>query len=200
MPRPMTPRDIELEDQRSHSTTPRAMSPLPSNMTDNPSSSMPSNLSTTLNGSESASPGLHQSSRPTSPNAVVLRPSTPSRSTPLFLQRSPSGRRTPENGSLGGDTVNFDSPLNSSVMSKRRPVSPSAGHTYQSMTVSSRPSTPSNVVWNVGLAEMNQKSPGHDRNGSWPSDTGMNDGHIHDARTRHPMLTSLPDSPLLELG
>ncbi|KAF8626244.1 hypothetical protein AX15_004923 [Amanita polypyramis BW_CC] len=202
MPRPMTPRDTEMEEQRSHSATPRAMSPLPSNITDNTSSGVPSDLSTTPNGPGSASPAFHQSSRPASPSATIFRPSTPSRPTPLFLQRSPSGRRTPESGSLGGDAINFDSPFNSSIMSKRRPVSPSTGHAYQSMSASSRPSTPSNVVWNVGLAETNQKSPGHDRSGSWPSEAGVSDGQstgIHDSRHKHPMPTPLPDSPLLEL-
>ena len=194
MPRPMTPRDIELDEQRSLSATPRAMSPLFSDMTDNTSSAP-----TTLARPESA---LRQSSRPTSPTSAAPRPSTPSRATPLFLQRSPSGRRTPDNGVLVGDPVNFESPLNSSVMVKRRPVSPSAGHTYQSTTSSSRPSTPSNVIWNIGSSEVNQKPHSHDRNGSWTSDSGLNNGQsaiVHHL-TKPLTSTILPDSPFADLG
>ncbi|KAF8352307.1 hypothetical protein F5887DRAFT_23796 [Amanita rubescens] len=193
MPRPMTPRDIEFDEQRSLSATPRAMSPLSSDMTDNTSSA-----STTLAGPESA---LRQSSRPTSPTSTAPRPSTPSRATPLFLQRSPSGRRTPDNGVLGGDPVNFDSPLNSSVMSRRRPVSPSVGNTYQSTTSSSRPSTPSNVIWNIGSTDLNQKLHNHDRNGSWASDAGSNDGQSAIVHHLSKQLTStiLPESPFFDL-
>ena len=191
MPRPMTPRDLDLDEQRSHSATPRAMSPLSSDLTDNTSSA-----STAVTGLEST---LRQSSRPTSPISTAPRPSTPSRATPLFLQRSPSGRRTPDNGVLGGDPVNFDSPLNSSVMLKRRPISPSV---YQA-TTSSRPSTPSNVVWNVGSTEVNQKPLGHDRNGSWASDTGLSDMQSSAAQNLAKQLTTssiFPESPLLDLG
>ncbi|KAK2460598.1 hypothetical protein APHAL10511_007068 [Amanita phalloides] len=183
MPRPMTPRDIELDEQRSHSATPRAMSPLSSDVAE-------------TNGSESTS-ALRQSSRSVSPTGTAPRPSTPSRSTPLFLQRSPSGRRTPDNGLVVGDTVNFDSPLNSSVMSKRRP---SLGHTFQPATTTSRPSTPSNVIWNVGLTEANHKLHGHERNGSWASDTS--DGQsssIYSTKSKQTISTSVPESPPFDL-
>ena len=193
MPRPMTPRDLDLDEQRSHSATPRAMSPLSSDLMDNTSSA-----STAVAGPE---PTLRQSSRPTSPTSAAPRPSTPSRATPLFLQRSPSGRRTPENGVLGGDPVNFDSPLNSSVMLKRRPISPSV---YQATTSSSRPSTPSNVIWNVSSTEVNHKLHSHDRNGSWVSDTGLSDMQSSAVQnlTKQLATSSIlpPESPLLDLG
>ncbi|KAJ7582846.1 hypothetical protein C8J56DRAFT_955897 [Mycena floridula] len=72
MPRPMTPRDnMEVDDQRSHSTTPRATSPT----SESPNSStIPHN--TIIRRDSAASP----TRQPTSPVA------------PMFLQRSPISR------------------------------------------------------------------------------------------------------------
>ncbi|PFH52425.1 hypothetical protein AMATHDRAFT_84522 [Amanita thiersii Skay4041] len=166
MPRPMTPRDAEIEEQRSLSTTPRAMSPVIDS---------PSNLPPNVTRRGSVSSATRQSPRPTSPQGTLPRPSTPSRSATLFLQRSPSGRRTPDNSSRAGDPIEFNSPLSSSIMSKRRPASPLSNGTFQSMSVSSRPSTPSNIVWNVNSRGTTQKSHGHERNGSLVSDSGTSD-------------------------
>jgi hypothetical protein len=44
-------------------------------------------------------------------------------------------------------SVEFGNPLDSSLLGRRRPVSPFSQGTYQSMTVSSCPSMPSNVTW-----------------------------------------------------
>ncbi|KAF7363311.1 hypothetical protein MSAN_00986300 [Mycena sanguinolenta] len=65
MPRPMTPRDpMELDDQRSYSTTPRATSPTVAS----PSPIPPSNLSSGLIRRESTSSPSRHSPRPSSPN------------------------------------------------------------------------------------------------------------------------------------
>ncbi|KAF5386779.1 hypothetical protein D9615_001879 [Tricholomella constricta] len=170
MPRPMTPRDFDIEDQRSHSTTPRATSPMAPSFVDTSVTSIPTTGRLRSNSSASQS----GSRSPTSP---------------LFLQRSPnSGRYTPEDNSR----VEFDNPLNSSLLARRRPASPLAGPPYQSMAVSSRPSTPSNVVWR----------PSHSRNGSSISDSGMSNADVRGAHERYtsgprPMRSPpLPDSPI----
>ena len=198
MPRPMTPRDVDMDDQRSHSTTPRAMSPLPADVADSVPMSVSQQLSSIPPRPGSTSSISGQSPWPPSP-AAAFRPSTPSRSTPLFLQRSP-GRRTPDDDPSASDTIEFDNPFNSSVMSKRRPPSSSAGSAYQP-SVSSRPSTPSNIVWNVGQTESNYRRNGHARNGSWLSDTGMSDGQGSDTlsfKSRQTLSQPVIDSSLVD--
>ncbi|KAG5652341.1 hypothetical protein H0H81_005362 [Sphagnurus paluster] len=187
MPRPMTPRDFDLEEQRSHSTTPRATSPAVTNLVDTSVASI-SNLSTTGRLRSNSSTSQSGSRSPTSP---------------LFLQRSPnSGRYTPEENTR----VEFDSPLNSSLLSRRRPASPLSGPAYQPMAVSSRPSTPSNIIWTPNRAQHQQRpsSGGHSRNGSTASDSGTN-SDVHGAHGAHERYTSgprpmrsppLPDSPI----
>ncbi|KAG6831191.1 hypothetical protein H0H92_012331 [Tricholoma furcatifolium] len=179
MPRPMTPREFDLDEQRSHSTTPRATSPNVMPLTESSVTSVPipptarrrSNSSTSQLGSRS----------PTSP---------------LFLQRSPnSGRFTPEDGNL----TESENALSSSLMSRRRPASPLAAPPFQPMAVSSRPTTPSNVIWNTNVdTQLN-----HSRNVSWTSD--ISSSNIHGAQSaldrytvgpRNTQSPSLPDSPI----
>ncbi|KAF9036675.1 hypothetical protein BJ165DRAFT_594029 [Panaeolus papilionaceus] len=173
MPRPMTPRDFEYDEFRSHSTTPRAQSPygeLPSGPSSptfggfgNPGPSTPTNK--------------HQRRSSTS-SAVRGSPSVLTSAAPLFLQRSTnSGRHTPISSVNTYDDSSFDSAENSAanrspsptsttfsssmLNSRRRPASPLAGPSFQPLATAatggpgtspyrisgSRPSTPSNVIW-----------------------------------------------------
>ncbi|KAF8061570.1 hypothetical protein FPV67DRAFT_286113 [Lyophyllum atratum] len=181
MPRPMTPRDFDVEEQRSLSTTPRATSPMAASFADTSLASIP-NISATGRRRSNSSASQSGGRSPTSP---------------LFLQRSPnSGRYTPEDSSR--NATEFDCPLNSSLLARRRPASPLAGPPYQPMAVSSRPSTPSNIVWNTSAS---QNPSGHTRNDSWASDSGMSNSDVHGAYDRYTsgprLLRSppLPDSP-----
>ncbi|KAF8803510.1 hypothetical protein BYT27DRAFT_7303490 [Phlegmacium glaucopus] len=163
MPRPMTPRDVEFDEQRSHSTTPRAQSPY----VDPPP---------TPTGNISTSAKLRRES-----TSSISKPSflTPVPAAPLFLQRSTNGRYTPDDSNRSGDAIEFDSPLNSSLLGRRRPASPLSGQPYQPMAVSSRPSsrpsTPSNVIWapNPNNGHKNNDSM-HSRNNSWTVDGVLN--------------------------
>ncbi|KAJ7172629.1 hypothetical protein C8R46DRAFT_1086659 [Mycena filopes] len=182
MPRPMTPRDTtEFDEQRSYSTTPRAASPhLPTLVS--PSPIPPSNLSSGVRRESTSSPSRH-SPRPTSPNV-----------SPMFLQRTPNGRYTPEDSraesTFSGD---FEGPLNSSILGgRRRPASPLSAPAYQSMTVPARPGTPSNVTW---TAVSNGNSKGHSRDASW-----MSDSSAEQSPTRSLRSPALPDSPLISPG
>ncbi|KAJ6547410.1 hypothetical protein B0H19DRAFT_1165486 [Mycena capillaripes] len=188
MPRPMTPRDtMELDDQRSYSTTPRATSPtLPSLVS--PSPIPPSTLSG-VSRRESNASASRQSPRPSSPNV----------SSPMFLQRTPNGRYTPEDSQRTESTFSgdFDASLNSSILGRRRPASPLSGTAYQSMAVSARPGTPpSNVTWTTG-SNGNSKQMGHARDASWISDSS---GNSEQSPTRSLRSPALPDSPLIGPG
>lgn len=159
MPRPMTPRDVE--EQRSHSTTPRAQSlPLADSVA-------PLNLS--------------------SNSTKVRRDSTssiskPLAAAPLFLQRSTNGRFTPAPTSSvpeddNGDVTESDSNMNSSSLGRQRPASPLAGQPYQSMMMSgrsnSRPSTPSNVIWTPSSSNNGRpRRNSFNRNNSLTNDGG----------------------------
>jgi len=163
MPRPMTPRDVDLEEQRSHSTTPRAQSP-------------------------SVMESIAPLNAVTNSTGKVRRDSTSSMTkslaaAPLFLQRSTNGRYTPtpttqvDDGerSGSGDASDLDSSLGPF---RRRPASPLSGSSYQSMTISSRsnsrPGTPSNVIWTPN-ASLNGhgRRPSHIRTPSLTSDGEM---------------------------
>ena len=193
MPRPMTPRDIDVDDQRSHSTTPRATSPMHSGFTE--SSPSPTNI---LKRDSVSSTG-GQSPRPTTPLVT----------TPLFLQRSTNGRYTPDAGESQklGNFFELESPMASSVLSRRRPASPLSGPPFQPMSVSSRPSTPSNIIWAVNPEGGNIPSPdaaAHTRDNSWASDGGLSSSDIHGSIDRHkpgprPLRSPpLADSPSIE--
>ncbi|KAG6919954.1 hypothetical protein DXG01_013303 [Tephrocybe rancida] len=179
MPRPMTPREFDLEEQRSLSTTPRATSP---------------NVSSLADSSVAATPISSTGRRRSNSSASQLGSRSPT--SPLFLQRSPNnGRFTPEDGNL----TESEGALSSSLLSsRRRPASPLAGPAFQPMTVSSRPTTPSTVVWNTDLSQS-----GHTRNDSWASD--ISSSNIHGAQNAYDRYTSgnrnvhsppLPDSPI----
>ncbi|PPR04971.1 hypothetical protein CVT24_010429 [Panaeolus cyanescens] len=208
MPRPMTPRDFEYDEVRSHSTTPRAQSPygeLPSGPSSptfggfgNPGPSTPTNK--------------HQRRSSTSSGARGS-PSVLSSAAPLFLQRSTNtGRHTPVSSISTWDDATGDSAENraanrspsptsttfsSSILnSRRRPASPLAGPSFQPLATAatagsntspyrisgSRPSTPSNVIWQPSASVSTsghtfsppptqpQERP-HSRNNSWSTST-----------------------------
>ncbi|CAA7265440.1 unnamed protein product [Cyclocybe aegerita] len=175
MPRPMTPRDFDFDEQRSHSTTPRPQSPFP----DPPVSPTLVSITTSKLKRESTS------------STAKSSPITPVGAAPLFLQRSTNGRYTPDDSpwsGAAGDTSDIDSSL-SALLSRRRPASPLSGPSYRPMAVSNRPSsrpgTPSNVIWTTNPNHKNS----HSRNNSWTTDGARS--------LRSP---ALPDSPMLEAG
>ena len=170
MPRPMTPRDVEFDEQRSHSTTPRPQSP----HVDQPPPSSPTptgNISTSKKARRESASSISRSS--------VL---TPVPATPLFLQRSTNGRYTPDDSHQSGDATDLDNPFNSALLGRRRPASPLSGQPYQPMLVStrppSRPSTPSNIIWasNPNNGHKNNHSI-HSRNNSWIVDGVLNNSN-----------------------
>ena len=200
MPRPMTPRDVEFDEQRSHSTTPRAKSPY---VDPPPSSPTPTGTSTKLRRGSSSS-----TSKPSS--------LTPAPAAPLFLQRSTNGRYTPDDSHRSGDVIEFDSPLNSSLLGRRKPASPLSGQPYQpyqpmavSTRPSSRPSTPSNVIWvpnpNNGHKNNHSIHSIHSRNNSWTVEGLLNNSDVFGSLTNQSSPRSLrspppPDSQTTESG
>jgi hypothetical protein len=149
MPRPMTPRETTFDpDELSPSSTPRA-----------------------------TSPRIPGTDRATSPSRILRRDSTSvrhSHRTSSPLQTDPSapitsllsgvnGRFSPDRSQTpDGPSVEFGSPHDSSLLGRRRPVSPYSQGTYQSMAMSSRPSTPSTVTWRAPTSP----GSGHSRSGS----------------------------------
>lgn len=197
MPRPMTPRDVEFEEQRSHSTTPRAQSPY-AYVDPPPSSPTPTGTSTKLRRGSSSS---------------TSKPSSLTPAAPLFLQRSTNGRYTPDDGHRSGDAIEFDSPLNSSLLGRRKPVSPLSGQPYQPTAVptrpSSRPTTPSNVIWvpnpNNGHKNNHSIHSIHSRNNSWTVEGLLNNSDVFGSLTNQPSPRSIrspppPDSQTTESG
>lgn len=199
MPRPMTPREMDSGDeQRSYSTTPRATSPtmLP-NRVDSSSPSFSTSVMSNFMRPDTASPpaSVRQSPVPMAPYA----------STPLFLQRSPNGRYTPEEPrSMSSEiAIDFDQSLNASILGRRRAVSPlsSTGHS------GSRPGTPSSaaMVWPQPPSSPVRHT--HNRNGSWFSDGGSTEVTDHSngnngkgSGLRSLKSPALPDSPLIDRG
>lgn len=154
MPRPMTPRDPVLdEDIRSHSTTPRAMSPNPSGHV----SQLPS-TSFTSGPLRRGSDASRSTPRPTSPPSYT--------SSSPYSSRNPTGRRTPDESQRDSTSGTEQESSGSSLFLRRRPVSPLTNTTFQPMAVSPRPSTPSNVTWNVGTTGKSESRSMHSRNGS----------------------------------
>ena len=153
----MTPRDATFDpDELSPSSTPRATSPrIPDRATSpNFASGIPRRDSTSTRQ-------LHRTSSPP-PSA-----SAPSASAPIAsLLSGVNGRLTPDRSRTpDGSSVEFGNPFDSSLLGRRRPVSPFSQGTYQSMTLSSRPSTPSNVTWKASSTSGNG-SAGGSRSGS----------------------------------
>lgn len=152
MPRPMTPREATFDpDELSPSSTPRATSPRIPDRATSPSftSGIPRRDSTSTRQ-------LHRtSSPPPSANAPIA-----SVLSGVNGRYTPDGSRTPD-----GSSVDFGNPFDSSLLGRRRPVSPFSQGTFQSMTMSSRPSTPSNVTWKASSTSGNG-SAGGSRSGS----------------------------------
>jgi hypothetical protein len=153
MPRPMTPREATFDPDDvspSSSSTPRATSPrIPG--TDRATS--PTN---TLRRDS-----VRQSHRASSP--LLTNPGAPITS----LLSGVNGRFTPDRSQTpSGPSVELGSPHDSSLLGRRRPVSPVSPGTYQSMTMSSRPSTPSSVTWKAPASPGGGSTGGHSRSGS----------------------------------
>ena len=165
----MTPRDPMLDDDiRSHSTTPRATSPLLPNLNGHVSQHSTTSLASGLlrRGSDAS----RSTPRPTSPPSYT--PSSP------YLSRTISGRRTPDESQRDIASGAEQDSSTSSILLRRRPVSPLSSTTFQPMSVSPRPSTPSNVTWTVGPPTSPERAHSksensrslHSRNGSFTSE------------------------------
>lgn len=162
MPRPMTPRNIDLDEQRSLSTTPRAQSP-----------TVAESISALNLGSNSFSKVRRDSA------SSVTKPFTVA---PLFLQRSTNGRFTPTMSSTGAADehqrdAEYDNSLSPSIFNRRRPASPLAVLSFQPLVSNrpnSRPSTPSNVVWTPNSSvNGHSRRTSHSRSSSLTTDTDI---------------------------
>jgi serine/arginine repetitive matrix protein 2 len=151
----MTPREATFDPDElptSSSSTPRATSPRI------PSTDRATSPSFASNSPIRRDTSIRQSHRAASP--LLTSSGAPIAS----LLSGVNGRFPPDRSqSPDGPSVDFGSPLDSSVVGRRRPVSPYSQGTYQSMAVSSRPSTPSNVTWK---APASPGSGGQSRSGS----------------------------------
>ncbi|KAL4076962.1 hypothetical protein V8B97DRAFT_2079028 [Scleroderma yunnanense] len=194
MPRPMTPRDPILDDDiRSHSTTPRATSPLLPNLNGHVSQLSTTSLTSGLlrRGSDAS----RSTPRPTSPPSYT--PSSP------YLSRNISGRRTPDESQRDSTSGTEQDSSASSIFLRRRPVSPLSSTTFQPMSVSPRPSTPSNVTWNVAPATSPEKAHSksesrsmHSRNGSLVSEAEFSSySDRSKSSNMSPRSTASPDGP-----
>jgi serine/arginine repetitive matrix protein 2 len=152
----MTPRDANFdldEVSPSSSSTPRATSPrIP--ITDRATS--PTFASSSVLRRDSTR--QHRAASP-----QLTNPGTPI----ATLLSGVNGRFTPDRShSPDGPSVDFGNPVDSSLLGRRRPVSPYSQGTYQSMTVSSRPTTPSNVTWKAPASPGSGNASGQNRSGS----------------------------------
>ncbi|THH08210.1 hypothetical protein EW145_g2856 [Phellinidium pouzarii] len=150
MPRPVTPaREMDLDDVRSYSTTPRATSP---------SSVYDRATAATQPLSVSASILLRQGAN-TSPTPYNAQPSSP-----LASLKVQGGRATPEDRNRVSSPATDLTALSSHW---RRPSSPlSSSSAFQSLNGGSRPSTPSNVTWNVSGRASGTNGRSLGRNGT----------------------------------
>ncbi|RPD59152.1 hypothetical protein L226DRAFT_536163 [Lentinus tigrinus ALCF2SS1-7] len=205
MPRPMTPRETSFDpEDLTPSATPRATSPrLPGINTQG--SPLISQITSSMYRSNSSASSSYQTSRPISPAA-----STP----PLFFNRSMNGRYTPEERqrNVNKQSSPTSDTAESPVLGRRRPISPLSGPAYQPLTnPSSRPSTPSNVTWNMSSSPNGTPQKGHGRNGSVVthsrsgSTTSINDqpaDALERSKSTSRSLRSpaLPDSPWVDAG
>ncbi|KIJ68939.1 hypothetical protein HYDPIDRAFT_105474 [Hydnomerulius pinastri MD-312] len=189
MPRPMTPRDsaFDSDDIRSHSTTPRAMSPMLPNLN--------GQMTTT-----SFSSGMLR--RGSDASRSTPRPTSPQTNT--YLSRSNSGRRTPDASQRDSTSgTEQEGSVTSSVFVRRRPVSPLSGPAFQPMAVSPRPSTPSNVTWNVGPSASPEKVHSkpesrstHSRSGSLSTESDFQASMDHSKSPSRTLRSPVPpDSP-----
>ncbi|KAL5511529.1 hypothetical protein ACEPAH_4746 [Sanghuangporus vaninii] len=159
MPRPVTPhRDVDLEDVRSLSTTPRAAaSSAAQDRTTTSSPQYPSPTSSLLRQAVNTSPTPY-GARPKSPHSSVR-------------DRHGNPRNGSEHTSLNSHWRRPSSPLSSNNTA------------FQSLNGGSRPSTPSNVTWNVPGRESTQSYRPLGRNGTLL-------GH-----SRNPSNSSVGESP-----
>ena len=155
MPRPMTPRETTFDPDEvsfSSSSTPRATSPrIP--ITDRATS--PSNV---LRRDSASVRHSHRTSSP-----LLTNPGAPITS----LLSGVNGRFTPDRSHTPDAlSVEFGSPHDSSLLGRRRPASPYSQGTYQSMSMSSRPTTPSTVTWKAPSSPGSGNTGGYSRSGS----------------------------------
>lgn len=147
MPRPVTPaREMELDDVRSHSTTPRATSPSALLNRSNTSPFTTSSLGL-LRGASNAS--------------SIARPGSPLKN--LIAHKSqPNGSPVEERHVNGVIATDFAVP----TAHWRRPSSPLSSSVFSSFNNGSRPSTPSNVTWTVPAKQPGQTVKALGRNGT----------------------------------
>jgi len=191
MPRPMTPRNVDNDDQRANSITPRAISPY---------------------SLERLNTVIHQ------PIASNLRRNMSAGSPPINRPYSPflryaerNGRGTPE--LRNGSASPTHDPIIPSQEFSRRPSSPLTGTSFQPLLDSSRSGTPSQVTWNLAntiteqstsitstKADVNSSHIREDSSTSFANSyTSSNFMHLERSKslTRSLQSPGLPDSPLL---
>lgn len=207
MPRPMTPRETTSFDAEdlTPSATPRATSPRLPGINTQAASLISQSFASTMYRSNSSASSSYQTARPTSPATAT----TP----PLFFNRSMNGRFTPEERQRNGNKSS--SPTSEAAESpsgRRRPTSPLSGPAYQPLTThTSRPSTPSNVTWNMAanhngvsqkMHERNGSVSAHSRHGSTTSFTDPMADTLERSKstTRSLRSPALPDSPWVDGG
>ena len=205
MPRPMTPRDTSFDmEDLTPSATPRASSPRLPGLNTQAAPLISQTFTSSMYRSNSSA-SAYSTNRPISPATAT----TP----PLFFNRSMNGRYTPEERQRNGNRQSSPTSdtAESPILGRRRPISPLSGPAYQPMTSPpSRPTTPSNVTWNVPASQNGtpQKPLGrngsvvtHSRNGST---TSVNDPNEQLDRskslTRSLRSPALPDSPWVDAG
>lgn len=180
MPRPMTPREqtFEVDEQiRSLSTTPRPTSPLLPNINGSSSPLIPASIAAGLMRRE--------------PNMSAA-----------YSPRSVNGSFSFEEQQRASPDSSTDDSLSSSIYERRRPASPLAGPAYQPMTVPSRPSTPSNIIWNTSSTSIVSPAPKtHSRNPSGSSIASDTSAERSAPTAGRPLRSpALPDSPLVDRG
>lgn len=150
MQRPVTPaREVELDDVRSHSTTPKAASP---GWSYERTASSTSSIATTT--------GLPRRGSSASVTSDV-RPLSPLN--PLLSQKAQGDRSSHEDRTWNGSAI---SDYGQSSSTWKRPSSPLSNMAFAPLNGGSRPGTPSNVTWNVSSKVQVQNVRGLGRNGT----------------------------------
>lgn len=146
MPRPVTPaREMEMDDVRSHSTTPRAASPTALlNRTTTSPFAVPA--TTLLRGASNAS--------------SIARPGSPLKN--IISQKSSTNGSPTEERQLNGFVTEYVQPS----AHWRRPSSPLSNNVFSSFSNGSRPSTPSNSNWALPAKPAGQPVKSLGRNGT----------------------------------
>nr|VWP00497.1 SGE1 protein [Ganoderma boninense] len=205
MPRPMTPRDTSFDtEDLTPSATPRATSPHLPGLNTQVSPLISQTFTSSMYRSNSSA-STYSTNRPISPATAT----TP----PLFFNRPMNGRYTPEERQRNGNRQSSPTSdtAESPILGRRRPISPLSGPAYQPMTSPpSRPTTPSNVTWNVPSSQngtpqkplaRNGSVAGHSRNGSTASVNDQTEQlERSKSTTRSLRSPALPDSPWVDVG